>query len=135
MNNKKDKKIIFANNLSRILSEKGISQYKMIKDLELKKTTVNYWCKGKAFPRYEALLLVADYLGVSISELTDEQPDVDDNKEHFYPDPETRKTLEELRTNDELKMLFDAARTASPEDLKAAHALILALKSKEKPEQ
>lgn len=126
---------IFSKNLNRIMAEEGLTQYKIIKDLKLKKTTVNNWFNGRSYPRHESMQKLADYLGVSISELTDEQPDADDNKKHFYPDPETRKTLEELRTNDELKMLFDAARTASPEDLKAAHALILALKSKEKPDQ
>jgi len=125
---------LFAKNLNRILKEKKISQYKMIQDLDLKKTTVNYWCKGKSFPRYDALKKVADYLDVAISELTGNATNVDKSSEEeraYYLDPETRKTAEELRTNKDLKTLFDAARDASPEDLKTVHAMLLALKRKE----
>ena len=38
---------------------------------------------------------------------------------------------QEIYDNKELKLLFDAARTASPQDLKATHDILLALKRRE----
>ena len=42
------------------------------------------------------------------------------------------KTAQEILENKELRQLFDAARDASPEDLRAVHDMLLALKRKDR---
>ena len=44
----------------------------------------------------------------------------------------SRRNLISGKNAQELRMLFDAARDAAPEDLEAAHTMILALKRKER---
>jgi hypothetical protein len=53
----------------------------------------------------------------------------------YYIDDDTAQTAQEIFENKDLKLLFEAARTASPEDLKAAQTLLLALKAKEQGKQ
>ena len=53
----------------------------------------------------------------------------------YYIDDDTAQTAQEIFENKDLKLLFEAARTASPEDLKAAQTLLLALKAKEQGRQ
>lgn len=137
---KTDKVIVFKENFRNLLKQNNITQYKLIQDLAdsgIKKTTVNNWYNGRSMPKYDKLCILANYFGVPISALTEKQSEIvnadtaQDNSEHYYTDPETQKVAEELRTNTDLKLLFDAAKDASPEDLKAVHAMLLALKRKE----
>lgn len=54
-----------------------------------------------------------------------------EESEHHYIDEKTRQIAQEIADNKELGLLFDAARTAAPEDLKTTHDMLLALKRKE----
>ncbi len=53
----------------------------------------------------------------------------------YYIDTDTAQVAQEIYENKDLKLLFDAARDASPEDLKTAHNILLALKAKEQGKQ
>lgn len=69
---------------------------------------------------------------------TDDKPKAKDYSELFVPKPkyyteETSEMAQEIYENKELKLLFDAARDADPEDLKTVHSMLLALKRKEFP--
>ena len=70
---------------------------------------------------------IADFFGVTSEYLlTGEAPD------GHYVNPQTAETAQELLENKELRQLFDAARDASPEDLRAVHDMLLALKRKDR---
>jgi len=71
---------------------------------------------------------LADYLGVSPDALYElEQTDKDD----YYTDNEVQKTAQQIFENEDLRLLFDAAKDASAEDLQTVHQMLLALKRKE----
>ena len=53
----------------------------------------------------------------------------------YYIDDDTAQVAQEIYENKDLKLLFDAARDASPEDLKTAHNILMALKAKEQGRQ
>lgn len=55
-----------------------------------------------------------------------------DGEENYYLNDETAKAAQEIFENKELRALFDVARDADPEDLKALHNMALALKRKER---
>lgn len=50
----------------------------------------------------------------------------------YYTDPETAAYAEELRTNNEMKMLFSAAKDISKESMKKTYEYIKFLKTQEK---
>ena len=55
----------------------------------------------------------------------------EENKESYYINTETKEIAQSIFDNKELKLLFDAAKDATPEDLKTVHTMLLALKKKE----
>ena len=51
---------------------------------------------------------------------------------NYYLNDETASIAQDIFENKELRILFDAARDAEPEDLAAVHTMLLALKRKER---
>lgn len=132
MDLQKDLKNTFQSKLIEITKEKKITQKFLCDKLGYPQSTISSWYQGKSIPKAGKLMSLSDLLGVPLSFWTDD-PEVSDSTtdQNYYLDEETRKTAEEIRANDDLKALFDTARDASPEDLKAVHSMLLALKRKE----
>lgn len=63
-----------ANNLKKQLKRKGISQTMMARDLNIPEMTVSNWVKGKTYPRPDKIQLMADYFGITRTQLTEEAP-------------------------------------------------------------
>lgn len=57
----------FSQNLTRLLSERNLTQGEFAKRLGFNRTTVNSWCTGQAFPSTSKLQRIADYFGVGKS--------------------------------------------------------------------
>ena len=107
----------------------GKTQIDIINDLGVNKSAISTWCNGTRLPRMDKVQILADYFGINKSDLIEEKTESDDS---YYINEETRKIAQEIYDNDELSLLFDAARDAAPEDLKTIHTMLLALKRKEK---
>lgn len=93
------------------------------------KSTFSDWKSGRSEPKNDKLQKIADFLGVSINYFTDE--DVE-RPIGYYLNEETAAIAQDIFENKELRLLFDAARDADPEDLETVHSMLLALKRKEK---
>ena len=59
----------FNNHLREILNEKHITQYKLIKDTKFDKGHLYAWLTKNEYPSTENIVLLADYLGVSVDYL------------------------------------------------------------------
>ena len=111
-----------------IAKEKGYSINKLEQALGFARSSINKFNKNK--PSIDKLQQIAEFLGVSVDYLTTgEEPE---NGERYYLNDETAAMAQELFENKELRVLFDAARTATPEDLKTTYDMLLALKRKER---
>ena len=55
----------------------------------------------------------------------------EDTETKYYLNEETAKVAQEIFENKELRVLFDAARDANPEDLRTTYDMLMALKRKE----
>ena len=87
---------------------------------------------GTRRPSRETLEAFADFYNVDIDYLLGRSSKTTRARgAGYYFDPETAKAAEEMRENKDLKVLFDAARDASPEDLRTAYDMLMALKRKE----
>lgn len=69
----KEQTHIFAQNLSKLISEKGKLQKDIAKDLCVSATTLNNWCREVSMPKAGMIQTIADYFGVGKSALLDEQ--------------------------------------------------------------
>ena len=59
----------FSNNLNRVMKEKGIRQIDLHNALEIPKSTITGYVKGRSMPTSGNLQKLADYLGVKKSDL------------------------------------------------------------------
>ncbi len=113
---------------AELMKERGVTALDVSKATGIHTSTLTDWKKGRYTPKEDKRRKIADYFGVSLEYL---DTGIVPTDEHYYLDPATRQAAEELRTNKDLRVLFDAARNATPEDLRTAHAVLLALKRKE----
>ena len=104
-------------------------------------STFSDWKKGKSRPKTDKMQKIADYFGVTVEYLTGmcapsytESDDVAKqmHTSEYYNDDATAEIAQQIFENPELRVLFDAAKDATPEDLQTTYDMLMALKRKEK---
>lgn len=113
----------------KLLEMNGLTVADVCRATGIRQSTLSNWKKRNNLLSGKNAQIIADFFHVSVDYLMTGKEEQGAN--YYYIDPETRETAEELRTNKDLKLLFDAARDATPEDLKTVHQMLLALKRKE----
>ena len=63
---------IFADNLARLMREKGVTQDDIVRKLGYSSSTVSDWYNAKKYPRVKKMQELADMFRVSVSDLRDE---------------------------------------------------------------
>ena len=113
-----------------ICKERKIPISKMERDLGYANGYIGQLKKG-VFPA-DRLQNISEYLGVSTEYLLngEEQKGV----KKYYINDDTAEMAQTLFENHNLRVLFDAAKDASPEDLKTTYDMLMALKRKERGE-
>ena len=110
--------------VKKLCKKNKIPISKLERDLGFSNGYIGQLRKG-VFPD-DRLAKIADYFGVSIEYLM-----TGEEKENYYINPETAKIAQEIFENPEMRILFDASRNVSPEDLRTVTEMMLALKRKE----
>lgn len=82
--------------------------------------------------RADRLQKIADYLDVSVEYLLTVSEGKILGQQKYYTDDRTAEIAQKIFDNKELRLLFNEAVDASPEDLQTAHDILLALKRKER---
>lgn len=115
-------KRIFSKNLNFYLEKFNKNQNDLINDLGLKSSTVSNWCTGQKLPRMNKIQMLADYFGISKSDL------IEDPNTIKGEDSELQEYLDYLKNRPELKMLFSVSKDATKEDVEKAVRIIEALR-------
>lgn len=113
----------------QLLQSYGISAYKFCKETGISQSTISTWKAKKNLISGELAKKIAEYFHVSVDYLMTGKEK--EGGENYYLNEETSKMAQDIFENKELRVLFDAARDASPEDLQTVHSMLLALKRKE----
>lgn len=113
---------------AKLLEKKGLKAADVTRATGIKSPVFSEWKKGKSKPNIEKMIKIANFLGVSVEYLTTGKEK--EGGETYYLNEETSKMAQDIFENKELRLLFDTARDAEPEDLKAVHTMLLALKKK-----
>lgn len=114
--------------IKSICKERKIPVSRLEKDLNFGNAYIAGLKKGTVPD--DRLRLISKYLDVSVEYLmTGEEPT---ETEKYYSNDETAEIAQEIFENKELRLLFDAAKDAQPEDLQTVHQMLLALKRKER---
>lgn len=111
----------------QLLQNKCVTAYKVSKDTGVSQTALSNWRLGKSVPTLKTLQKLASYFDVTVDYLSSENA-----KEPYYYSEETAEIAQNIFENKELRLLYDAARDAQPEDIQTAYDMLLALKRKER---
>ena len=113
----------------QLLQKFGVSTADVCKATGIGQSTMSNWKSRRNLISGKNAQKIADYFHVSVDFLmTGEEKE---GGETYYLNDETTKIAQDIFENKELRLLFDTARNAEPEDLKAVHNMLLALKRKE----
>lgn len=111
--------------IKALCKSKGISINKLEMDCGVAKGYVSKL--DKSTPNATKLQILADHLNVSLDYL------ITGNEDNtYYLDSDTKDIAQKIFENKDLRLLFDAAKDASADDLNTVHAMLLALKNKER---
>ena len=113
----------------QLLQKYDLTAYKVAKEAGVTQTALSNWKTGKSTPTTKTLQKIADFFGVSIDYLMTGK-ETEDSK--YYLNDETAEMAQALFENKNLRVLFDAAKDATPEDLKTTYDMLTALKKKER---
>lgn len=116
---------------SKLLQTYGVSSYKVSKETGVSQSTLSDWKLGKITPKSDTMKKLADYFGVSVDYLMTGK---EKEGEKYYLNEETAELAQTLFENRNLRVLFDAAKDATPEDLETTYNMLMALKRKERGE-
>lgn len=117
-------------NFSKLLQLKGVTPYKVSKETGVSQSTLSDWKRGLSTPKQDKLQKIADYFNVSLEYLMTGKEK--DNEDRYYLNDETAGMAQKLFENKNLRVLFDAAVDATPEDLETTYNMLMALKKKER---
>lgn len=89
-------KEIFAKNLKNHMVTNGKDRKQIAADLNIAYSTLTDWVNGKKFPRIEKVEMLADYFGISKSDLIEDFEEVKKDNDRLVA------IIAKLRTNKEL---------------------------------
>lgn len=93
---------------------KGLTDSDVAKNTGVARSTLSEWKRGRSVPKIDKLEKIADFLEIPLEYLkTGSMTD----KDGYFLDPEVAEMAQELHDNYDLRIIFDATRKASKEDL------------------
>lgn len=114
-------------NVREAAKEKGYSINRLEKELGFARSYIG---KFKTItPSIDKIQKIADFLDVTTDYLMSGE---EKGADRYYINEETAEMAQTLFENKPLRVLFDAAKDASPEDLKTTYDMLMALKKKER---
>lgn len=117
-----------AKNIKEIRERFNLTQAQLGEIAGVSDKAVSTWENGTAEPRLGAIEKIATALNIKKSDIVD---DTDGDGSMYYLDPEAAEIAQEVQQRPELKILFDASRKVSADDLELVINMIDRLKNNE----
>lgn len=115
--------------VQELCKRKGVTSQQAEIDLGFAKGSISKL--NANLPTSKKLQKMAEYFNITVDYLMNGETD---SKQGYYFNDETAAIAQEIFENKELRMLFDASKDATPDDLKTVRDMMLALKRKERGE-
>lgn len=128
---------LFSRRLRELLEARDMNQNELAKVLHVSESTVGKWTLGKSMPRTMGVIQqIADFFNVGKSYLLEEDAAPGSHDDHtterpYYLDPEVAEMANELKENPDMRILFDASRKLSKQDMKTVINMVKAITDKE----
>ena len=115
---------IFAQKLSKLLADSDMNQADLANMLGVSESTVGKWILKKALPR----MSIIEKLSVIFNRPKAYFYDDSEDRQTYYLNPETAQLAQEIHDNPDLRILMDASRKLSPDDIKFVVDLVTRMK-------
>jgi len=118
---------VFQHNLLNMLNKYNKTQKEVADAIHVSPQTFNTWCQGIAIPRMGKIQLLADYFHVNMSDLIEKHDFESENTADtlpYYISADAREMAQFMFENPEYKVLFDASRKISKEDIETVKAIM-----------
>lgn len=121
----------FQRNLNNLLEANNMNQAELGAKLGVSSATTSDWCTGKKVPQMDRIEEIANILGVTSSVMLADGEEVDS----YFLNRETASVANEIFKNPDIRLLFNAARDVSADDLRSVAAILESLKRKERGDE
>ena len=123
--------------LKELMALKGLRQIDIAEKTGLGKSAISQYVSGKITPKQDKVYILAEGLNVSPTWLMGyDVPMERSSRESFnngyYTDSEVAQIAEELRTNPDRRILFDASKDLNKDDIDTVLKIIDGLKARDK---
>lgn len=118
--------------LKKLREEKGLTQAELGRQLKISPSAIGMYEQGRRTPDIPILKKMSAFFGVSIDYLLGNSPDPSQESGGYYTDPEVAQMAEELRTDPDKRILFDATKDLSKDDIDTVLKIIEGLKARGK---
>ena len=125
-------KKLFSTRLSDMMQHADINQVELSRILGVSESTVGKWILCKSMPRMGIIQKIADYFHVGKSYFLEETSPTQTELSVYYTDPEVVQIAEELRTDPNRRILFDASKDLNKDDIDTVLKIIDGLKARDK---
>ena len=107
---------IFSKRLRYYLNKYNMTQLELSKRLGVGTTSVYNWCNGIKTPRMDKVDSMCKIFNCNRSDLIEDKPETHEQP-NYHLDEDAREAADFLHKNPEYKVLFDASRNISKEDI------------------
>lgn len=105
---------IFSKNLQYYMNLYNKTRIQVAKDIGVSYTTFTSWIKGTNYPRIDKIELLANYFRVNKADLIEYKYS---ENEQYYNDPSVSEYAQAIKDNPDLRLLFDASKDMSKDDI------------------
>ena len=120
-------KELFSHNLRAQLERNHKSQRDMCEYMGVSSATGSDWCNGNKMPRVDKIQSLCNWLGCGLSDLLE---DSSNDTAPYYLDPEVAELAQALYERPEMRVLFDASRKATKEDIEQVADILARLSTR-----
>lgn len=105
---------IFSKNLQYYMNLYNKTRIQVAKDIGVSYTTFTSQIKGTNYPRIDKIELLANYFRVNKADLIENKYS---ENEQYYNDPSVSEYAQAIKDNPDLRLLFDASKDMSKDDI------------------
>ena len=114
----------FSNVFKALRIKSGMTQQEIADRLQISRSSIGMYENGEREPSFELLEAIADLFNVDMNYLLGKKETSEHIPDRYYLSDDARDMAEFLFQNPEYKVLFDASRNVSKEDIETVKAIL-----------
>lgn len=124
--------LILIERIKKLLNEKSMTQADLARLSGIRNSSISDYLSGKYEPKQDKIALIAKALNVSAAWLmgVDYINNSESTTQGYYTDPEVAEIADRLKNDPKYRLMFDASKDLSKEDIDTVLTIIEGLKAR-----